>query len=315
MDPLSDVISLLKPISYVSSGLKAGGNWGIQFGPQTNLIKCYAVISGSCWLKIDKIKEPINLTQDDCFVLPSGKPFILASDMRQPLTQAADIFPAARNGGEVIINGGNDFFIVGSRFGIQEQHTQLITSMLPPIVHIENLSNKAALRSAVSLMMAELNTPQLGSDLIAQHLAHIMLIQALRLHVSTSPQNSPGLLAALADARLKHAITAMHDAPETRWTLQHLATLSGLSRSSFAARFKHKLGITPIEYLTQWRMILASDKLKNTSNSITNIALDLGYESESAFGAAFKRIVGCTPREVKRREAKNSKDEATGLNK
>ena len=96
------------------------------------------------------------------------------------------------------------------------------------------------------------------------------------------------------------AITCMHDNPGHRWTLQELAGRVGMSRSIFALKFKETVGETPMEYLTRWRMMLAGDKLKNSDDSISIIALSLGYESESAFGKAFKRVMGCSPRQYSR---------------
>jgi AraC-like DNA-binding protein len=73
-----------------------------------------------------------------------------------------------------------------------------------------------------------------------------------------------------------------------------------MSRSSFAMKFKETVGETPMEYLTRWRMLLAADKLENSSDSISVIAFSLGYESESAFSTAFKRVMGSSPRQFSR---------------
>ena len=73
-----------------------------------------------------------------------------------------------------------------------------------------------------------------------------------------------------------------------------------MSRSTFALKFKETVGESPMEYLTRWRMLLAGDKLVNSSDPISAIALSLGYESESAFSTAFKRVMGCSPRQYSR---------------
>ena len=139
--------------------------------------------------------------------------------------------------------------------------------------------------------------PQPGGALIAQQLAFMMLIQALRLHLADGAGSGVGWLFALADTQMRSAITCMHDNPGHPWTLQKLAESVGMSRSIFALRFKEAVGATPMEYLTRWRMLLAGDRLKNSDDSISIIALSLGYESESAFGKAFKRIMGCSPKQ------------------
>lgn len=300
MDPLSDVLSLLKPRSHVSAGFDAGGQWSIQFPDQQRHIKCYAVISGACWLTVQDVADPVRLSTGDCFVLPSGRPFRLASDLNLTPVDSGTIFPPARPGGVVTCNGGGDFFLVGSRFAISGDHAGMLMSMLPPIVHIRKEADQAPLRWAVERMMHELQEQKPGGVLVAQHLAHMMLIQALRLHLAEGDHGGPGWMSALADRQMGAAIGIMHDAPSHSWTLQTLAAHVGMSRTAFAQRFRETVGTTPMAYLTRWRMLLAGDRLKNTDDSISAIAAGLGYESESAFSTAFKRVMGCPPRQYGR---------------
>jgi AraC-like DNA-binding protein len=300
MDPLSDVLSLLKPRSYVSAGFDAGGDWAIQFPDQGQRIKCYAVVAGGCWLAVEDVPEAVQLQAGDCFVLPSGRPFRLASDLALSPVGAGTVFPPARAGGVVTFNGGGDFFLVGSRFAVSGAHAGSLMGMLPPIVHIRKESDQAALRWSVERMMEELNQQQPGSFLVAQHLAHMMLVQALRMELARDRGSEVGWFSALADRRLSAAINAMHHDPAYRWTLQELAERAGMSRSSFAARFREKAGLPPMEYLARWRMMLAGDRLETSDDPVSVIALSLGYESESAFSTAFKRVMGCSPRQYGR---------------
>jgi AraC-like DNA-binding protein len=300
MDPLSDVLSLLKPRSYVSAGFDAGGAWSIQFGDQQQSIKCYAVVFGQCWLCVEGVPEAVHLKPGDCFVLPRGRPFRLASDLALAPVDAAPIFSPARYGGGVSYNGGGDFFLVGSRFTVSGSQAGILLGMLPPIVHIWKQSDKAALRWAVERMMQELREQQPGGFLVLQQLAHMMLVQALRLHLAEGLSDSVGWLFALADRQIGAAINAMHEDPAYRWTLQQLAQRAGMSRSIFALKFKQKVGAAPMEYLVRWRMLLAGDKLTNSSDPISVVARALSYESESAFSTAFKRIMGCSPRQYSR---------------
>jgi AraC-like DNA-binding protein len=109
-----------------------------------------------------------------------------------------------------------------------------------------------------------------------------------------------GWLFALADRQMAAAIGAMHEEPAHHWTLQTLAERAGMSRSSFALKFKATVGVSPMDYLTRWRMLLAADRLANGSEPVSAIALSLGYESESAFSTAFKRTMGRSPRQYGR---------------
>ncbi|WP_413043816.1 AraC family transcriptional regulator [Pseudomonas sp. YJ42] len=314
MDPLSDVLSLLKPRSYVSSGVDAGGVWSIQFPDQNKLIKCYAVVSGECWLAVEGVSMAAHLKNGDCFVLPSGRPFRLASDMTLPAEPASNYFPPPRPGAVVQINGGGDFSLVGSRFGVSGGHAAVLMGMLPPVVHIHSETEQAALRWSVERMMKELRDPEPGSFLIAQHLAHMMLVQALRLHVDEKGADRTGWLFGVADKQLGLAISAIHADPSYRWTLKALAECACMSRSAFAKKFRETIGSSPMEYVTRWRMLLAGDKLENSNDPVSAISFSLGYESESAFSTAFKRVMGTSPRQYGQRPIAISTDRASPVN-
>jgi hypothetical protein len=129
----------------------------------------------------------------------------------------------------VEINGGGDCFGVGGYFALSGNHAGILLGLLPPIVHVRKESDKAALRWSMERMMQELREPQPGGVLVAQHLAHMILVQALRLHLAEGLRGGVGWLFALADKQMSAAINAVHDAPAHRWTLQELAERAGMS--------------------------------------------------------------------------------------
>jgi AraC-like DNA-binding protein len=299
MDPLSDVLWLLKPRSTMCGGFDMGGEWAVRFARHEG-IKCYAVFSGECWLSMEGVAEPVFLEAGDCFLLPSGRPFLLASDLAlAPIDATALIAARPQNGAIRTFNGGGKCMSVGGFFALAGKHADILLGVLPPIVHLRKESDKVAMRWSLERMRQELLDPQPGGFLIAQQLATMMLVQALRLHLAEG-SGGVGWLFALADPQMNAAIQAMHEAPAHRWTLQELAERAGMSRSVFALKFKQTVGASPMEYLTHWRMLLAGDRLTNTRDSVSEIALSLGYESESAFSTAFKRVMGCSPRQYSR---------------
>jgi AraC-like DNA-binding protein len=296
MDPLSDVLSLLKPRSYKAGGIDAG-DISVRF-PEHEGIKCYAVVSGEPWLAVEGVPDGVvRLRAGDCILLPRGRPFRLASDLSLAPIDAHTILQGKSNGSVTTYNGGGESFIVGGHFVLDGKYADILLSVLPPIVHIRKETDKAALRWSLERMMQELRDPQPGSFLVVQHLAHMMLVQALRLHLAEGTEGGVGWLFALADKQMAAAITAMHDDPAHRWTLAALAERAGMSRTVFTLKFKETVGTSPMAYLTRWRMLLAGDRLANSTDPISVIAPSLGYESESAFSTAFKRVMGCSPRQ------------------
>jgi AraC-like DNA-binding protein len=296
MDPLSDFLSLLKPNSYGFRGLDAGGDWALAFAPDDG-VKCYAIQAGACWLAMDEGAEPVLLAAGDFVLIPGGKGYRLYSADDAPPIDAFRFFPSVPAGETAVLNGGGDISGVGGYFGFEGMHAERLVSLLPPVVHIRAEANKAALRGSIERLMGELREPQLGGALIAEHLAQALLIEALRLHLAEHSHNSTGWLFALADRQMRAVIAAMHGQPSRKWTLEALARVAGMSRSSFAVRFKDTVGEPAMDYLTRWRMMVASDRLAIGGMPIALVAPMVGYESESAFGAAFKRVMGYSPRQ------------------
>jgi AraC-like DNA-binding protein len=291
-DPLSDVLALLKPSVYISVALDARGPWAFAF-PESDGLKFFTVGSGACRLVVEGVPGIVELRAGDCLLLPSGRPFVMASDLDAPPVDAYTFFPNNVNG-VATYNGGGEFYGIGATFALGNKHGNILLDMLPPIVHLR--SEAELMRWTLARMLHEHRDPQPGSMLVAQHLAHILLVQALRLHLADGARGGVGWLFALADRDMRSAIVAMHGDPARDWTIQGLADGIGMSRSTFALKFKRTVGISPMEYLTRWRMLLAGDRLTHSDEPVAAIGLSLGYESESAFSQAFKRVMGCSPR-------------------
>ena len=299
MDPLSEVLALLKPQSLSSGGFLVPGEMAIYF-PKHQGIKCYALLAGQCWLVVEGVAEPVLLEAGDCFVLPRGLPFRLTTELSLEPVHYTLAWDRLRKTNEVQEVPEGMRYIAGGFFGFTGGHAEMLLHSLPPIVHIRRESDKAAMRWSLERLRQELRDPQPGGSLIAQQLAYMMLIQALRLYLADASSAGRGWLSALSDKHMGIAITSMHSDPGYPWTLPALAERVGMSRSVFALRFRETVGATPMEYLTRWRMLLAADRLTNSGDGLCAIAQSLGYESESAFGKAFRRVMGCSPRQYSR---------------
>lgn len=292
MDPLSDIVSFLRLRSYLVGGFEAGGNWSIGFDDH-EAVKCYAVTAGACWISVEGAGEPVFLQKRDCFILPRGRPFQIASDLDLPPEDWRRYFLGAEEGALVKLNDGNGVTVLGGHFALVGPQAEILLGMLPPIIHLRGETDRETLRWAFERMRQELTDLKPGGILIAQQLACMIFIQALRLFLNEN--TGIGWLFALSDKRVGAAIKAIHREPSRRWTVETLATEAGMSRASFAAHFRRLVGESPIEYLTHWRMLLAGRRLEH-GEPIGAIANSLGYESESAFRTAFKRVTGNTPR-------------------
>lgn len=297
MDPLSEVLSLLNTQSSFFAGLKAGGAWAIDFPPPDG-IKFNAIVEGDCWLTVEGVEKPIRLQAGDCFLLSRRRAFSLRTDLALPAVEAETVYRDAVNG--IAYHGCADaFFLIGGRFAFGEE-AGLLFAGLPPIAVVRNGSDQASvLRWALQQLAHELTHPSPGSALVVRYLGHLMLVQVLRLYLAQEGDGTPSWLLALVDPRIGAVIQAIHAAPARRWTVEDLAGIANVSRSTLALRFKQKAGLAPLEYVLRWRMQLATRALRSTQVTISSIAQKLGYDSDSAFSNAFKRTMKCSPREYR----------------
>ncbi|MBB2943820.1 AraC-like DNA-binding protein [Actinoplanes lutulentus] len=295
-DPLDDVLALAGVTSSLSTALVAGGDWAIDFEPPL-AVKFNAVARGSCLLTVDGVPGPIPLAEGDCFLLIQPRAFTLASGPGVPPVPAGPIFSAAASGvAQVGETAG--VRVIGGRFDFGDRARELLLDALPPVIHVPAGTAEAqTIRWSLARIDEELGGRPLASTLVTEHLAMIMLIHILRLHVAGG---GPGLLAGLADPVVAPALRALHARPERAWTVADLAEVSAVSRSTLAARFRQAMGRGPLDYLTGWRIELAAARLRRGDGTVAAIAHAIGYGSESALSTAFKRVTGSSPRDYRR---------------
>ncbi|GAA2215034.1 AraC family transcriptional regulator [Nonomuraea monospora] len=294
------MLTLVGTTSRLSTGLVAGGRWALSFDPPDG-VKFNAVRRGRCVLTVDGVPGPIELAEGDCFLLVRPRAFTLAAEPGLRPVPAGPLFRAATDG-VARAGEGEDVVIVGGRFGFGERAQELLLDVLPPVIHVPGRTAEAAtVRWALDLIDAELRERPLAATLVTEHLALVMLIHLLRLHLAgAGPEGGSGWLAGLADPVVAPALRAVHAEPARAWTVSELARVAAVSRSTLAARFKQVVGRGPLEYLTGWRIELAADRLRRGDETVAVIATQVGYGSVSALSNAFKRITGVSPRDYRR---------------
>jgi len=165
MDPLSEVLALMKPQPYVAGGFAVLGDMAIHF-PKHQGIKCYAMLTGQCWLVVEGVPEPVPLRAGDCFLLPRGLPFQLTTDLSLEPVLYTDAFAklSMRSEAPGFTDGAR--YIAGGHFALTGGYSEMILQSLPPIVHIREDADRATLRWALERMMQELREPQPGGALV-----------------------------------------------------------------------------------------------------------------------------------------------------
>jgi len=291
MDPLGDIIALLRPHTAVSKPITGRGGWGVRYAAY-GLPGYATVLLGQCWLRLDG-KEPVRLGQGDFVLLPSTPSFALFSDADAELIDREPTDTEVRHGEQ---EGEPDFRMLGGAFRIEPVNVPLLLPLLPDIIHIRaSEGGTGRLGRIIGLITEECASDAPGRGMILRRLLEVMLVECLRWNGVSGGTMPAGLLRGMRDPVLAKVLRAMHANVRDGWTVAQCAKLAGMSRSAFAARFGEVLGCGPIEYLSRWRMALAQDALSRGARSLDRLAADIGYESASAFSTAFRRRIGCSP--------------------
>ena len=294
-DPLSDILDLLDARCILGGGMVAGGKWVRHFA-QPNAIKVMAQVEGASWLGMASQPEPVRLATGDVILVNGKHALTLAGDL--DMLRVNENSLTIQSVGDITqIGDAREFFMIGGHVAVDPARQSLLLDVLPPLVHIHAGSDEAeAVRWLLDRLAREWNSQLPGAATATAQLAQLLFVQALRAYLRTSGLAGAGWLNGLGDERIAPALGLIHADPARGWTLAELAKAVGMSRTSFALRFKAVVGVAPLAYLTQWRMHLAERDLTQSDAPVSGIAYRLGYTSESAFSNAFKRIKGVAPR-------------------
>lgn len=290
IDPLSEIITLLRPRTVFSKGISGAGPWGVRYSSFDQPSFC-TVLQGNCLLAVDG-QPPVTLDAGDFVFMPATPGFTLSGfdpvtpeqiDPKTTPSPTGDVRHGTRG-------GPPDVRLLGGYFVFDTPDIALLVTLLPALVHVRGDPRLSVL---VQFLAEESRARKSGRELVLTRLVEVMLIEALR---STSNDDAPpGLLRGLSDARLSVAMRLMHGDPGRSWTVEQLAKKAALSRSAFFDRFTRSVGLPPMEYLLAWRMALAKDMLRRREVGIAEVAQRVGYGSASTFSTAFSRYVGQPP--------------------
>lgn len=293
-DPLSAVISLLRPQTVLPKVISGAGEWSVRYAAHDEPGFCI-MLEGQCFLDVDGVGE-VQLDAGDFVLLPSTPGFTMSSvrGLRPKLITSAD-GNELRHGTST---GRPTMRQLGGYFHVDRANVKLLAKFLPAMILVRREDPAAQrLRRLVELIAEEATTrkPRSGRALILERLVEVLLIEALRVQPAETAAREKGLLAGLADPELARALRKLHADVAHRWTVAELGRAAGMSRAVFAERFTRTVGMPPMEYLLEWRIAIAKDFILREHTPLAEVAERIGYQSASAFSVAFSRHAGCSP--------------------
>ena len=319
IDVLSNVLRTVRLTGAVFFYVEAGSPWCAS-SAQTDkllhkimpdaghLIPYHVVIEGNCF-GTAKDLSPVKMDAGDVIVFPHGDAHVMSSEPGlEPIVQEFRSSPSDPQLPFLLNEGRSDSnsktTVICGFLGCDAKPFNPLLSTLPRVLHVKASSTPKAiwLNHFTHYAAMESKEKRAGGECVLAQLSELLFVEVVRIYLDSLPPEQTGWLAGLRDPFIGKALGLLHERPGHSWGLEDLAREVGLSRSVLAERFMHLVGSPPMQYLTQWRMQVAAGLLAHGSEKIANVAMQTGYESEEAFSRAFKRLVGISPAEWRKRK-------------
>lgn len=317
MDALSEILRVVRLVGAIFINGRFTAPWCYQ-SPGANtaapllepgaerVIIFHLITQGDCVVELLG-QPPLRLIAGDVVLFPQGDPHRMASEPGLTPARGSPLDKVLARRPRYITYGGGGAVtsLVCGYLACDNRLAQMLLAGLPTVVRVNVRGSSAGawLESSVRYALTEAQSPRPGGAGVLAKLAEVLFIEVLRLYMSEQSAGRTGWLAGVGDRIVGGALNAMHKRPAHAWTLEELARAAGTSRSVLAERFQHLMGSSPIQYLTQWRMLLASNLLRRSNAPLARIAEDVGYKTDTAFSRAFRREFGAPPAAWRRKQA------------
>jgi len=309
-DVLSDVLRAVQLTGAVYFDFEMSAPWVAEAPPSREIapivmpgaqrvIEYHLIARGRAWGHAVG-QAPIRLEEGDLLLFPQGDAHVLSSapDMRA----TPDLATYARGSTplplmyEIGGGGPERARIICCFLGCDERPFNPLLAALPPVIHLAASGEPASgwLGALLQVAVSESGHAAPGSENVLARLSELIFVEAVRRYLASLPAAERGWLAGLRDEVVGRALAALHASPGDAWTVERLAHTVGASRSVLAQRFTDLIGQPPMQYLTLWRMQVAS-RLLGEGRPVGAVAELVGYESEAAFSRAFRKTVGLSP--------------------
>jgi len=330
-DTLSSVLRSVRLRAAVFYYVSGRGVWAAEALPAgeiaravmpgaEHVLEYHMIAKGEGWARTAGL-PPVRVSAGDIVMFPQGDAHVISSapGVQPPRFDANWVFerphvqtpiPISYHHGVEQPGTGMpvesaDAVVVCGFIGCDLRPFNPVIAALPRLMHLPTDGGGAWVRAVIEQAAAESRSPGPGSQAILARMSEMLFVDAVRRYVESLPEQSAGWLAGMRDRHVGRALALLHEQPAEPWTIDALGRKVGLSRSALHERFVHFIGQPPMQYLTNWRMQVASNLLCSSNVNVAAIALEVGYESEAAFARAFKRATGMPPAAWRRARAQS----------
>ncbi|MGI9262914.1 MAG: cupin domain-containing protein [Woeseiaceae bacterium] len=296
-DVLGDILETLRFRGSIFFRSDLAAPWGMSL-TETGIPRFHIVMSGDCFVGSDE-HEVLKAGSTDIVMLPTGNSHWIADQPGRELVASERAGEACELGNPLFQTGEitNRLMCGMVRFELGATHP--ILEALPDMMHFSTLEPGGSIWSVVHLIDSEMRERQDQGSRIADRLTEVLFLQLLNHYVQHN-DDATGFLAALRDRRVSRALTLIHQEPEYQWTLESLGERVGMSRATLVRRFQEVVGVAPMAYISDWRIMKAHSLIKHSVTPFEQIAEQTGFASARTLSRSFKRHYGCTPAQLRR---------------
>jgi AraC-like DNA-binding protein len=317
MDALSETLRVVRLVGAIFIRARFTAPWCYQsqhadsaapiLEPGAEKVVIFHLITeGECFVELEG-QPPLRLFAGDVVVFPQGDAHRMSSEPGLPPAKGSRLEEVLKRRPREIAygGGGRTTRLVCGYLACDARLARMLLAGLPPVVRVNVRGSNAGtwLEASIRYALAEARSPRPGGAGVLAKLSEVLFIEVLRLYMNEQSTGRTGWLAGVGDRVVGAALNALHKQPAHAWTLEELAREAGASRSVLAERFQLLVGTSPIQYLTQWRMLLAANLLARSNAPLARIAEDVGYQTDTAFSRAFRREYGTPPAAWRRNQS------------
>lgn len=297
-DPLSEIFDLVGVESSVYFQKDFCAPWGMRV-ENTGFAQFHILVRGEASLWSVNRRETLNA--GDVVLFPKGAAHLISDSPDSPGVPGQDVIRAHLAGDPLFEGTGRRTRMICGHFEYDFDTKHPLVQEFPDTILIRSdaLPSMIDLTGLLNILIKESNVSKPGTDVLIQKLSEALLVTILRAYFETS-ENRTGFHAGLREPRIARVISAIHEANWDELGLEKLAIVAGMSRSALALQFKSIIGYSPGEYSIRWKLLKASRRLTQSTESVDEIASQSGYKSSTAFSRAFQRMFSMTPSEYRR---------------
>ncbi|WP_028348968.1 AraC family transcriptional regulator [Bradyrhizobium murdochi] len=315
MDALSEALTSVRMTGAIFYRAECTAPWGFRvphlqnvahlLAPGTERLISYHLVTQGKAVVCFADEENIAVTAGDILIIPHGDAHTVSNGPPSTFVDSGASLGSFLAGDltTMQLGGGGELttFVCGY-FGCERHAERLFLAGLPLMIKINLRGDPAGewLESSVRHLVCQAGCARPGHSVLLSKMAEALFIEAIRRYMEALPAEQTGWLAGARDPVVGGALALLHRKPYHRWTVEELAAETAVSRSVLAERFSRFLGEPPLTYLARWRLQLAARMLQTTTESVVEVACEVGYDSEAAFNRAFKREFGLPPGQFRR---------------